>query len=377
MISRAISEMFIRYITDFHKVIILYGARQVGKTTLIKVLGSQLEKKVLYINADQKKYQDVLSSQDLDMMDSLIGDHDVLFIDEAQNIKNIGINLKLLHDERPNLKIIATGSSSFELANQIKEPLTGRTITLKLYPISVMELRTQVSDFDIKDNLESYLLYGMYPEVLGIIGANNKINHLRELASAYLYKDILQLSNIKHSDKLYKLLQLLAFQIGNLVSVHEIAKHLGLSQDTVSDYIDLLEKGFILTRLSGLSKNPHKEISKMDKIYFNDLGIRNLLIENFNPLELRQDTGAIWENFLFIERQKFMEYTGHHANIYFWRLYSGAELDYVEEHSGRYDGYEFKWGGRKSREPKSWLSIYDQSHYTQINRDNWMQFVVA
>ncbi len=248
------------------------------------------------------RHRETLASQDLLKLRELIGDSDLLFIDEAQNVDNIGINLKILHDHFPELRIVVTGSSSFDLAHQIQEPLTGRTMTFRLYPIAVAELAQVFTRFDIRGQLEGYLLYGMYPEVLQLSGREAKIGHLYELASAYLCRDVLHLSGIKHSDKIHKLLKLLALQVGSLVSLHELGKLLGMSHETVGHYIDVLEKGFILFRLSGFSRNPRKEITKMNKIYFYDTGIRNVLTDNFNPLAYRPDTGALWENFLIAER---------------------------------------------------------------------------
>lgn len=309
-------------------------------------------------------------------MKELIGKNELLFIDEAQNITDIGINLKILHDSLPELKIIATGSSAFELANQTKEPLTGRTRTFKLYPIAVQELSEGNTPFELKARLEQYMLYGMYPEVLNIQGADEKIAHLRELASAYLYKDVLELSGVQHSDKVYRLLQLLALQIGSEVSIHELAKSLGLSQPTVDRYIDLLEKGFILFRLSGFSRNLRKEITKKKKIFFFDLGVRNVLVENFNPLTARQDVGALWENFLVAERIKKIAYDQLYGRTHFWRTHTGAELDYVEERNGRLHGYEFKWKPKKRRPPKAWLETYPQATYDTVDQDNFLNFVV-
>lgn len=376
MIQRALADKIREDVRASNKIVIIYGPRQVGKTTLVRELLNGLPVKSLEINADQLKYNDILSSRDLTKMKELVGGYELLFIDEAQQIHNIGINLKILHDSLPALKIIATGSSSFELANKLKEPLTGRTWTYRLYPISMQELALQYTPFELKDNLESYLLYGMYPEVLQLEGAEQKIRHLRELASAYLYKDVLQLSNIKHSDKVVKLLKLLAFQTGSLVSLHELGKSLEMSHETVSHYIDLLEKGFIVFRLTGFNRNLRKEVNKMNKIYFYDTGIRNMLIENFNPLDLRHDTGALWENFLLVERLKKSEYQRLYSNKYFWRTYSGAELDYIEEREGRLFGFEFKWKKSKSKAPDTWLETYDNATYQRVNRDNFLDFVL-
>jgi predicted AAA+ superfamily ATPase len=274
------------------------------------------------------------------------------------------------------LQIIVTGSSSFDLANNIREPMTGRTRTFQLFPISIEELNLQKTAFVLKDELESYLLYGMYPEVIELTGKNQKMIHLQELTSAYLYKDILQLSNIKHSDKIHKLLRMLALQVGSLVSIHELAKSLEMSHETVNNYIDLLEKGFIVFRLSGFSRNPRKEITKMNKIYFYDLGVRNMLIDNFNSLTLRQDVGQLWENFLIAERKKKLAYAFSFANTYFWRTYAGAELDYVEETGGQLLGFEFKYKPKKVKAPKAWLDTYDNASFQQINRENFLTFLL-
>jgi len=375
MITRTITAQIKNDLLDYRKIILVYGPRQVGKTTLIKAVLSGLPLKKLEINADQLKYIDVLSSRDLTKMEELIADNELIFIDEAQNIPDIGINLKIMRDSLPNLKIIATGSSSFDLANQVQEPLTGRTITYRLYPIAIQELRQQLSHFELKDRLEHYLLYGMYPEVLGLKDSKAKIRHLRELASSYLYKDVLKLSNIRNSDKIAKLLKLLAFQAGSLVSLHELGKSLEMSHETVNNYIDLLEKGFIVFRLSGYSRNLRKEITKMNKVYFYDNGIRNVLIDNFNSLEWRQDAGALWENFLISERIKKLAYSSQYANTYFWRTYTGVELDYVEESAGQLHGYEFKWKSDKAKTPPTWLEAYPDASFQLINKDNFMDFV--
>ena len=376
MIPRAIAAQIKDDLIHLHKIILLYGPRQVGKTTLVKGLLSELPIKKLEINADQLKYNEVLSSRDLTKMQELIGDNELLFIDEAQNIPNIGINLKILHDSLPGLKIIATGSSSFDLANQVQEPLTGRTRTYRLYPIAVQELQNQYTTFQLQDQLEQFLTYGMYPEVLQIKGGQAKQDHLLELTTSYLYKDVLQLSSIKHSDKVHKLLKLLALQAGSLVSLHELGKALEMSHETVNAYIDLLEKGFILFRLSGFSRNPRKEITKMNKIFFYDNGIRNSLAANFQPLEYRQDTGALWENFLIAERYKKIAYQRLYGSSYFWRTYNGVELDYLEEKDGLLHGFEFKWKSAKRKAPSSWLETYDTASYQLINRENFLEFVL-
>ena len=356
-----------------NKIIVLYGARQVGKTTLLKTFAHHY--KMLWINGDLQKYQDVFSKKDVAAYQELFEDNNLIIIDEAQNIPDIGTVLKILYDELPHIRIIATGSSTLDLASKTMEPLTGRSKTIKMFPISINELLKTQSVFDVKSNLNSYLTYGMYPEIITLEGANQKRQHLEELVGAYLYKDILQLTSIRHSDKLYKLLQLLAYQIGSLVSVNEISNALRLNHETVNQYITLLEKGFVIQRLSGWSNNSRKEISKMDKIYFTDIGIRNSLISNFNDIDIRQDKGAIWENFLFMERQKHLAYNEISCNSYFWRRYSGAEIDLVEQRDGKLFAYEFKWKNKKSKAPASWLEEYENQEFSVIDSDNFMGFI--
>lgn len=376
MIPRRLTDSLRNSLATRRKIIVVYGPRQVGKTTLVREVLKNYPGKVLEINADLAKYRESFSQQDLFKMMEIIGGHDLIFIDEAQNIPNIGINLKILYDSLPELKIIVTGSSSFELANQVQEPLTGRTMTYRLYPVSVGELSEQQTPFELKEQIENFMLYGLYPEVLQLTGNAAKMDHLQELASSYLYKDILQLSGIRHSDKIHKLLKLLALQTGSLVSLHELGKTLGMSHETVNHYIDLLEKGFVLFRLSAFSRNPRKEISKMNKIYFYDTGIRNVLTENFNPLSYRQDTGALWENFLISERRKKIDYMRLHGSSYFWRTYTGAELDYVEERDGQLSGFEFKWKAQKNKVPASWAENYNNSTCEVVHRENFLEFVL-
>lgn len=375
MIHRKLEGSIAESLKNSPRIVILYGPRQVGKTTLMRKIIPELGYKTLEINADQIKYRDVLSSRDLDQLRGLVTNYELLFIDEAQNVPDIGMNLKILHDHIPNLKIAVTGSSALELANLTKESLTGRTRTFKLYPISVEELATQWNTFQINSKLEELMLFGSYPEVIKLENRKEKIELLEEICSSYLYKDVLQLSGIRHSSKIHKLLSLLALQCGSLVSIQEIGKSLGLSHDTVNSYIDLLEKGFILYRLSGYSRNLRKEVNKMNKIYFYDNGIRNALTHSFNPLELRQDTGSLWENFLISERIKSKEYNRIHGQHYFWRSYSGAELDYVEESDGQLSGFEIKWRKTKARPIASWLQSYENSSFKLINRENFLEFI--
>ncbi len=327
------------------------------------------------INADEQKYIDVLSSRDLNKMKLLVEGYELLFIDEAQRIPDIGINLKILHDQLPELKIITTGSSSFSLANQVKEPLTGRTWTYTLFPIALHELKDKYNPFEMREKLHEFLIYGLYPEVFSLPNAKDKALYLNELCASYLYKDILEISSVKYTSQIHNLLRLLAFQVGSEVSMNELGRALSMSKDTVTSYIDLLEQAFVLFRLSSFSRNLRKEITKMDKIYFYDLGVRNTLINNMNPLNLRDDAGKLWENFLVMERKKRLAYQFDITNTYFWRTYTGAELDYVEEKNGQLHGYEFKFGKCKGRAPKTWTETYRGASYACINQDNFYEFV--
>lgn len=376
LIHRMLAEKLTEKIENSNKAVILYGPRQVGKTTLIKDIITKLGYKTLSINADEQKYNDVLSSRDFQKLKSLVNGYELLFIDEAQKIPEIGINLKILIDQMPELKIIATGSSSFDLANKVNEPLTGRAWSYTLYPIAFVELKKLYNDFELKSQLEDRLIYGSYPEIFSLENNQLKLEYLQNLSTAYLYKDILELATIKHSNKLKDLLKLLAFQIGNQVSISELANNLDISSSAVENYLDLLEKTFVIFRMTGLSRNLRKEVSKMDKIYFYDLGIRNIVIDNLKGLNDRNDVGQLWENFLVIERLKLLNYKLIPASTYFWRLHTGAELDYIEEREGVIHGYEFKYGKKNAKAPKIWHETYKNSEFKLVNRENFLEFLL-
>jgi len=375
-INRAILKPILDKIASSNKVVIIYGARQVGKTTLANQIVSELNLKTLKINADEKKYIDVLSSCDLNQLKSLVSGYELLFIDEAQRVENIGVNLKILADNLKDLKIIVTGSSAFDLANKIKEPLTGRTWTYNLYPLSFLELSEIYNHFELNDLLDNFLVFGAYPEVFMLENMKDKKKLLEEITQSYLYKDVLELDSIKKSDKLYKLLRLLAWQIGQEVSINELANNLDLSYKTVERYIDLLEKSFVIYRLSAFSKNLRKEVSKKDKIYFYDLGIRNALIDDLKPLADRNDLGPLFENFLISERLKKLNYQESPRRSYFWRVYTGQEIDYIEETADSLNAFEFKYKKNKVPSPTSFLANYQPSEFRLINRDNFLEFVI-
>jgi predicted AAA+ superfamily ATPase len=361
------------------KVTILYGPRQVGKTTLVSdflALPTTTQKHRL-INADELVYREVLSSQARQQLADLLGDNQLLVIDEAQRVPNIGINLKILIDNYPQVSIIATGSASFELANQISEPLTGRTLTYCLYPVSYAEIRQTFGVFEARSWLERWLVWGGYPAIVTTESATLREKLLGELVGSYLYRDLLELDGIRRSEKIVDLLRLLAFQIGQEVSLSELARNLALNHETVERYLDLLEKVFVIYKVRGFSRNLRKEISKTSRYYFYDNGVRNSLIQNFNPISLRNDTGQLWENFLMVERRKALAYAGRSANSYFWRTYDQKEIDYIEETGGRLYGFEFKWKGEMRKAVRrEFLEAYPGAEVNTITTENFEKFVL-
>ncbi len=365
----------IENLTRLGKVVILYGPRQVGKTTLLKRLLERTDKRYRYYDGQDLPTKELFSSQSIDKFQSALGDLELLVIDEAQHIENIGINLKLIVDHVSDLRIIATGSSSFDLAQKIGEPLTGRKFNLVLYPIAQLELEKNEDYVSTRANLEERLIYGSYPEVITTKGYELKQRLLKEIVNSYLYKDILALEKIHHPRKIADLLQLLAFQIGQEVSMSELGTKLGLSTQTVSRYLDLLEKSFVIVQISGFSRNLRKEVTKSSRYYFYDTGVRNGIVDSFNSLKMRNDVGMLWENYIVAERLKKQEYKKIYTNNYFWRTYDQKEIDWVEERDGKLFGYEIKWGDKKVSAPKDWLETYDKASFKVINRDNYLEFV--
>jgi len=358
------------------KVNLLYGPRRVGKTALVKQLLKTKSDKVFFGEGDDLELRDILGSNLKSKILTAFQNYDCIFIDEAQRIPDIGWGLKILVDNLPNLLIVASGSSSFELSKKVGAPLTGRTNTRLLYPVSVAEINEQFGGMYVMQMLENFMLFGMYPEVLISSNKTDKIRYLSELRNSYLLKDVLELENIRNANKLYDLLRLLAFQIGKEVSLNELSKTLELSVHTVSRYLDLLEKVFVIKKISGFSKNLRKEVTKTSRYYFFDNGIRNSLINNYNPLSARDDSGMLWENFLVMERLKKNEYKGVFSNNYFWRTYDQKEVDFVEERDGNLYGYEFKWGLKKGKIQKEFLNTYANSSFEIINKDNFLEFVL-
>lgn len=373
-IPRKIQNSIHNYL-DKNKIVVLYGARQTGKTTLVNQILNDVDEKVLRINADQKIYVDLLSSRDLMQIKGLVDGYDVLFIDEAQRIPEIGINLKIIHDEIPGLKVIVTGSSSLHLAGKIQEPLTGRKRVFHLFPFTLQELEIKHNRFELERQLENFMIYGQYPEVMTTTNINEKENLLYEIGNSYLFKDVTDLQNLKHENKLRELLMLLAFQIGSEVSINELSKKLSISRDAVTNYIHLLEHAFIIFRLSGFSRNLRKEVTKMDKFYFYDNGIRNMIIENYKPINKRNDVGQLWENFIISERYKYLKNNNIHCNSYFWRTYTGSELDYLEENAGELNGWEFKFNKKTFKVPQAFLANYENAKASLVNKHNLWNFV--
>ncbi|WP_299672452.1 ATP-binding protein [uncultured Polaribacter sp.] len=371
MINRNLTARILKNFND-HKVIVLVGSRQVGKTTLL--LKNFMNSETLLLNGDDYETRQLLENTSASFLKRLIGNYKRIIIDEAQRIENIGITLKILHDQFLEIKIIATGSSAFDLANKINEPLTGRKWEYKLWAISMNEMIQHHSLLEESRLLNHRIIYGWYPDVINNPGNEKEI--LNQLSDSYLYKDILTWEDIKKPQKLEALVQALAFQIGQQVSYHELGQIVGLNNETVARYILLLEKAFIVFRLPSLSRNLRNELKKSKKIYFYDVGIRNSVIKNWNPVGLRQDIGALWENFLIVERLKFKANNGMLSNDYFWRNQAQQEIDFVEDYKGTLCAYEFKWNvKRKAKFSKSFTNAYPNHQLMVVSKDNYLDFI--
>lgn len=372
MIQRILKNK-IDVLTGKGKAIILIGCRQIGKTTLLNEMFKD-ETSILRLNGDEFDVQSMLSNISSDRWRSIIGNKKIIVIDEAQRIENIGLKLKLITDNLNDVQIIATGSSSLDISNKINEPLTGRKWEIKMYPISFKEMVDHHGLIKELRLLPQRLVYGYYPEI--VTNEGNEIDLLKQLTDSYLYKDILAMSQIKKSDKLVKLLQALAFQVGSQVSYNELANLLGLDSKTVESYIDLLEQCYIIFRINSFSRNLRNELKTSKKIYFYDNGVRNALISNYASIENRNDIGALWENFLISERIKFTDYTNSYTNKYFWRTKDQTEIDYLEEYDGNLHCYEFKWNPTaKASFPPSFANAYSNSTFEIIHRDNFEKFL--
>ena len=356
------------------KIIVVVGPRQVGKTTLLNLVAEKIGKKVLFLNCDEPDVRKRLTLPSSTQLKALIGGGELILIDEAQRVKDIGITLKLLVDNFPDKQIIVTGSSALELSNSINEPLTGRKFEYKMFPFSTQELVNANGGMEEGRLLEHRLIYGMYPDVVNNQGNEREI--LTNIVSSYLYKDIFEFQDIRKPEIIDKLLQALALQVGSEVSYHELSRLLGIDALTVQRYIDLLEKSYVLFHLRSFSRNVRNELKKSTKIYFYDNGVRNALISNFNSLAIRDDKGALWENFLISERFKRNNYSLNYANFYFWRTTQQQEIDYIEEREGLLNCYEFKWSVNKMHSlPLTFSKNYTNSTFKLINPDNYMEFI--
>ncbi len=358
------------------KVLVIYGPRRVGKTTLLQDFLAHTSFRYKLDSGDNITTQQVLSSLEFRQVLGYAEGYELLAIDEAQGIPRIGQALKIIVDQMPGMRVIATGSFSFELAGQVGEPLTGRKRTLILFPIAQAELLSRYNRHELREHLPEFLVFGSYPEVIEASSRHARIETLVEIANSYLLKDILAFDRVRSSRTLSNLLRLLAFQVGSEVSYSELAGQLGIDTKTVQRYLDLLEKTFVIFRLGAFSRNLRQEISNRAKYYFFDNGIRNALIAQFNDLDQRNDVGQLWENFILVERMKRRAYASIYANVYFWRTYDQQEIDLVEEREGKLFGYECKWSPRKAiTAPKSWLAAYPEARWEVITPENYLDFL--
>lgn len=356
------------------KAIVLTGPRQVGKTTLLETLRNANQLKGLWLNCDEPDVRLLLENTTSTQLRALIGEHELVFIDEAQRVKNIGLTLKLIVDNLKKVQVIATGSSALDLANEINEPLTGRKWEYHLYPLSTLEMINYTSKLEEQRLLEQRLIYGLYPDI--VIHSTGAQPALMALSNDYLYKDLLSIEAIRKPALLEKILISIAFQIGNEVSFSELGQNAGADIKTIEHYITLLEKCFIIFQVGAFSRNLRNEIKKSRKIYFYDNGIRNAIIKNFNPIALRQDIGALWENFLMSERKKVNNYNKRFVNTYFWRTHAQQEIDLIEESGGELQAKEFKWNDKgRAKLPESFAKAYPNTSFEVINKTNYLDFI--
>ncbi|MDP8299593.1 MAG: ATP-binding protein [Candidatus Tantalella remota] len=371
LIRRDIEKLIISSLSK-GKIIIIYGPRQAGKTTLVKMIIKEHPKDSLYLNCDEIDVRQNLTGKTSTELRAYLSGKKLVVIDEAQRVENIGLTLKLIADNIPVLQVIATGSSSFELSDRIKEPLTGRKIEFHLYPFSVHELSRLYAPNEITRLLERRIIYGMYPEVV----IKEDPNVLAQLADSYLYKDVLAYQNIKKHDVLLHLLQALALQVGNEVSYNELSVSVGIDKKTVESYLNILEQAFVIFRLMPFSRNLRNELKKLRKIYFYDTGVRNALVNNLNMLNIRNDAGALFENFMISERIKRNSNLGIRKNVYFWRTHQQKEIDYIEESGGKLEGFEFKLNPRRYDIPKDFIDAYPGSTVELLTRENFQKFLM-
>jgi predicted AAA+ superfamily ATPase len=377
-IQRSLFDVIIKAITP-NKVVVLLGARRTGKTFLLTQLIEKLgASKVLLLNGEDLTVQQQLAHRNAPRYKAMMQGYTTLIIDEAQKVPQIGLILKLMVDELKGLRLLVTGSSVFDLRNQLGEPLTGRKREFFLFPIAQLEYQQIENTIARHQLLEEKLVYGCYPELLSLKTAKQKRDYLRDLVNSYLYKDILVMENLRNADKLADLLKMIAWQIGHEVSLEELGRKLQMSKNTVERYLDLLTKVFVIFKVQGFSRNLRKEIVKTKRWYFYDNGVRNAIISNFQSLELRNDEGMLWENYLAAERLKLHHYKGVHANHYFWRTHDRQEIDWVEDRDGKLFGYEFKYSqtNKQIKAPKAWKETYPESSFKVIHKHNFEDFVL-
>ena len=370
MIGRQIESILLQYLKP-NKVVVLLGARRIGKTTLIKKIERTFERNTLYLNAEDTLSKEILETKSISSYKRNFEGIDLLIIDEAQVIPEIGKILKLIVDELEGIKVLATGSSAFDLMNRFGEPLTGRSFTFHLYPFSQSELKEIENPIEMKQNLADKLVFGMYPELLEYKTANEKKTYLNNLVNTYLLKDILALEGLRGSSKIMGLLKLLAWQTGMEVSPHELGKNLNMSKNTVDKYLDLLQKVFVIFELKAFSKNLRKEVSKNRKWYFVDTGVRNAIISDFSPVETRKDVGQLWENFIISERLKKHNNQLSGTHLHFWRTYDQQEIDLVEETDGNLNGFEIKWQKTKGKIPIAWKNTYPEAGFSILTKSDY------
>lgn len=375
MIKRQLQDVIAKRMFS-GKAIIVIGARQVGKSTLFKMVLEGRDEPVLQLNCDEPEVKEMLAQMNTQELRMLIGGNRIVVIDEAQRVENIGMTLKRITDNFPDVQLLVTGSSSFELQDKLNEPLTGRKWEYHLYPLSTAELLNEQGLLGVKQTLESRLIFGSYPDIINHKDDAKEL--LRNLSDSYLYKDLLSLESVRRPALLGKLLTALALQVTSEVSYNELAQTVGTDNKTVEKYIDLLEKCYIIFKLSGFSRNLRTELKRAKKFYFYDNGIRNAILQNFAPLALRQDVGALWENFFISERIKANQYAGRYANVYFWRTSQQQEIDYIEESDGQFSLFEMKWNPKRASTqfPSAFLSTYDVREKIIITPDNWLEWVV-
>ncbi len=374
IIKRTLQDKIVENIKP-GKAILIYGARRVGKTVMMHHIIDMYAGKTMLVNGEDYDTLALLENRSVANYRHLLEGVDLLAIDEAQNIPQIGNVLKLIVDEVPNVSVLATGSSSFDLLNKTGEPLVGRSSQFLLTPFSQKEISQQESLLETKQNLEARLIYGSYPEVVMMDSFERKAAYLRDIVGAYLLKDILAIDGLKNSSKMRDLLRLIAFQVGSIVSYDEIGKQIGMSKTTVEKYLDLLEKVFVIYRVGTYSRNLRKEVAKVKKWYFYDNGIRNAIIGAFTPLSVRQDVGALWENYILSERRKINLNERLHKEFYFWRTYDKQEIDLVEEHSGHLTALELKWRNGKPKEPKAFREAYPEADFYVVNQENYLDYL--